>query len=293
MKKDFREFISTLNEELFTWGYFSDFKKAGEKTFMIKTQLSILNSLIGEDNIESRFMEIVKEYPQTRSVLPILIATRHSKIKQLKIMNTGSLESTSRVNLFDPMVVLDEEIEPELMHFFISSGLCELLKNSHIKNLVDYVFGIEVGMDTHARKNRSGDLMEDVVEEVLNDFVKENNNFAFIKQATAKKILDLMNYEVLVNVSNRIYDFALLNKKSNTLYLIEVSLYGSGGTKLKSVAGEFEKLNNYIANQKIEFVWVTDGAGWKTAENPMLEAFENNKNTFNLKQFNKFLGEIS
>ncbi|MFC1615075.1 DpnII family type II restriction endonuclease, partial [Patescibacteria group bacterium] len=62
---------------------------------------------------------------------------------------------------------------------------------------------------------------------------------------------------------------------------------------LKSVAGEFEKVNNFILNQNIDFVWVTDGIGWKTAENPMKEAFENNKYTFNLKQFRDFLKYIS
>ena len=43
------------------------------------------------------------------------------------------------------------------------------LKNKDIKNLVDYVFGVEAGLDTHARKNRSGDVMEDIVESIFKD----------------------------------------------------------------------------------------------------------------------------
>lgn len=293
MIKDFNEFISTLNEELFTWSYFSNFEKAEKKTFNIKTHLNILNSLVGEKNIEKKFVKIVTEYPQVREVLPILIATRNSKIKQLKIMNTETLKSASRVDLFNSKIELNNKQISELLHFFTSSGLGELLSKAKVNNLVDYVFGVEVGMDTHARKNRSGDIMEDVVNDILQNFVNKNTNYSFARQVTADKILKLMNYDVMVNVNDRIYDFALINNANNKLYLIEVNLYGSGGTKLKSVAGEFEKLNNYIVNQKIDFIWVTDGVGWKTAENPMLEAFENNDNTFNLKQFVMFLDELS
>ena len=39
-----------------------------------------------------------------------------------------------------------------------------MLQNHIINNLVDYVLGVEVGMDTNGRKNRTGDVMEDLVE---------------------------------------------------------------------------------------------------------------------------------
>lgn len=293
MKKNFKNFIATLNEELFTWGYFSDFKKVDKNVFEIKTLLNILNSLIGEEEIEDKFIGLLKEYPKTRSALLILIATRDKKIKELKILNTETLDSSSRWNLFDPEISLTSDMEIELKHFFVASGLKEVFVCSKIKDLTDYVFGIEVGMDTHARKNRSGDLMENLVYEVLEKFTEGNKQFHFIKQATAKKIREELNYEVEVNINDRIYDFALLDTRTNRLFILEVNLYGSGGTKLKSVAGEFEKVNNFVNNQKINFVWVTDGVGWKTAENPMLEAFNNNDYTFNLHQFNEFLESIS
>lgn len=293
MKKDFNEFISTLNEDLFSWDYFVDFEKAKENTFAIKLHLNILNSLLGETDIENKFIELIKKYPEVRSSLLILISTRTKKINEIKILNTDTLTSSFKSNLFEVSSELTKDDEVELLHFLRASGLKEIFENKYISDLNDYVFGVEVGLDSHARKNRSGDLMELVVHDILDDFVKKDTNFAFIDQANSKKIKNVLGYEVKKHINDRISDFALLNKKKNKLYLIEVNLYGSGGTKLKSVAGEFEKVNNFILGQDIEFIWVSDGVGWKTAENPMMEAFENNKYTFNLKQFKDFLLEIS
>ena len=42
------------------------------------------------------------------------------------------------------------------------SGLFDLLQNHLIGNLVDYVTGVETGLDSNGRKNRGGHLMEDL-----------------------------------------------------------------------------------------------------------------------------------
>lgn len=293
MQKDFKKFINTLNEDLFSWDYFVDFEKVKNKSFDIKLHLNILNSLLGENDIEANFLKLLKEYPEVRNSLPILISTRIKKLKDIKILNTETLTSEFRFNLFDSKKKLTKNDELELVHFFRATGLKDILKNKYVSDLKDYVFGVETGLDSHARKNRSGDLMELIVYDILDVFIQENLNFSFIKQANSKKIKEKLGYDVKRDVSDRISDFALLDREKNKLYLIEVNLYGSGGTKLKSVAGEFEKVNNFILNQDIEFVWVSDGVGWRTAENPMLEAFKNNKYTFNLNQFKEFLLEIS
>ena len=56
-----------------------------------------------------------------------------------------------------------------------------------MKSIVDYCFGIEVGMDTNARKNRIGQLMESIVENIIQKF-SEKNDLEFIYQATQKKL---------------------------------------------------------------------------------------------------------
>jgi type II restriction enzyme len=292
MKKDFKNFIETLNDEIFTWEYFVDFEKAKKNSFKLKIQLNILNALLGENDFDKKFIEIAQQYPEVREAFPILIASRLKKFKEIKIVDTISLKSLNRTYLFNSKVPLSEIQKEDLLCFMKESGLKEIFENKSVSSLEDYVFGVEVGMDSHARKNRSGDLMENIVDKILDSYCKRYNNFVYLSQATSKKIKEQLNRDVSIDKNDRIFDFALLDKGRQKLYLIEVNLYGGGGTKLKSVAGEFEKVNNYILGQNIDFIWVTDGAGWRTAENPLIEAYENNKYTFNLKMFKEFLEEI-
>jgi type II restriction enzyme len=57
-------------------------------------------------------------------------------------------------------------------------------------------------------------------------------------------------------------------------------------TKLKSTAGEYIELSRILKKQNINFIWITDGLGWKKSLNPLFEAFKNNDYTFNLELLN-------
>lgn len=65
------------------------------------------------------------------------------------------------------------------VYFMEETGLFNLLRNHIINNLVDYVMGIETGLDSNGRKNRGGHLMEDLVEQFIikAGFVKGINYF--------------------------------------------------------------------------------------------------------------------
>lgn len=53
------------------------------------------------------------------------------------------------------------------MTFGQRTGILDLLRNKIKGNLKDYIVGVEVGMDTNARKNRTGKIMESLVEQYL------------------------------------------------------------------------------------------------------------------------------
>ncbi|MBU4690222.1 type II restriction endonuclease [Mycoplasma sp. ES3157-GEN-MYC] len=50
------------------------------------------------------------------------------------------------------------------------TGFFKILERKEITNIKDYVFGLEVGLDSNARKNRVGKLMEELVENSLINF---------------------------------------------------------------------------------------------------------------------------
>ena len=72
------------------------------------------------------------------------------------------------------MVTVDDEItklgwyfeSPEKIYEFChQTELDKIFIDGKIKNLYDYVFGVEVGLDTNARKNRGGIIFARTISE--------------------------------------------------------------------------------------------------------------------------------
>ncbi len=152
MQKDFDLFISQLSETNATLHYFTDFEKVIRNTNKISIKLNQLNYLIGKNDLRSAIKELYEENPKVFEVLDILLAVR-TKDKKKTFSADGKL-----VLLESYFTSLQGVID-----FIEQSGLAEVFKNKNITNLADYVFGVEIGLDTNARKNRSGENMAQTV----------------------------------------------------------------------------------------------------------------------------------
>lgn len=284
-KAIFDYFINTLKKSIFTWSYFVDWDKINRNTKIIEKELNLLNYLIGKPNIEEEFTNLVNEYPSIKKAFPILLAIREKKLKDFQVIT--DVENLTYDDVYDIFYTnLPINSESRLLDFFRNSGLKYLLQNKKIKNLVDYCYGIEVGLDTNARKNRTGTLMENIVEKYLENFTTKFN-LQYIKQSTKIKIETKWNYSIIVDRYDRVFDFAIFNQDNNKIYLIEVNYYSGGGSKLKSTAGEYKDLYNFLKTQNIDFIWITDGYGWTYSKNPLFETFSNNDYVFNLEFVDK------
>jgi len=281
----FNYFIKTLKPSIFTWDYFLDWEKIKKNVRGIEKELNLLNYLIGKDNIEFEFLKLVNEYPDLKKVLPILVAVRAKKTKDINIIiNFENLAYKSVSSIF--LNNTTETDNDQLLRFFKETGLEEIFKDKTIKNLVDYTFGVEAGLDTNARKNRIGNLMENILDRYLKTFT-EKNQLELISQATKTKIQNAWNFKLKVDKYDRVFDFSIYNKKKSRIYLIEANYYSGTGSKLKSTAGEYRNLHDFLKNQNINFIWITDGLGWEKTKNPLFETFSNNDYVFNLELVNK------
>ncbi len=277
--KTFNTLKSTFQDSIFTWDYFTDFEKVKQNIRRVEKELNLLNYLIGKENIEDELIKLVREYPKVRAALPLLVAVRADKLRDMPIISDLSLlvaENKSDIFYGDTIN------EKELLVFFQNSGIKGILQNKNVKNLVDYCFGVEVGMDTNARKNRTGTLMENLVGKYLDGFCQKHKNFKFIDQATKEKIKQKFGYEIKIDKNSRRFDFALYDSTKNKLFLIEVNYYGGGGSKLKATAGEYQYLNDFLKEQGLTLIWITDGTGWLTALRPLEETFNHNDHVLNI-----------
>ena len=205
-------------------------------------------------------------------VLDILIAVRAKEKKQV-ISSGGEVLLISRYF----------ETPQGVTAFIQETGLKELFQSGRITNLVDYVLGVEVGLDTNARKNRGGKIMEETIRKAL-----LQTRISFKEQVSSSFYKELS----CLGKDKKIFDFVIETRHKT--YLIEVNFYSSGGSKLNEVARAYTKIQQKIQHLAgFEFVWITDGTGWLTAKNKLEEAFCLIPRVYNLSTFSLFLQELS
>ena len=271
-EEEFMVFISQLSETNASLGFWTDFEKIKHNVAKIEIKLNTLNYLIGKEDLRMAVTELWNNDRRVFDVLQILIACRKKDKKKVINANTGIVLLESYFTSIDG-----------IMDFLTGTGLAHFLKEDNVKNLVDYVFGVETGLDSNARKNRSGDAMEDTVELIIKE-----SGLDYRKEVMSKEWQILTN---ALGTDEKRFDFVITTKKKN--YLMEVNFYSGGGSKLNATARSFTEINNKLRNlTDFEFVWITDGKGWLTAKNKLQEAFYAIPNMYNLTTIKTFLNKI-
>ena len=272
-KRDFTEWLSKFKNSISNYSYFIDFDKAHRNVKAIKVELNILNTLIGSKNIENDFIALLGKYPETLKCIPLLLAVRTNEIFAM------DEEGEFLYSFKDMNYSVKQYVE-----FMRKTGLFDLLQNHIIHNLLDYVTGIETGLDSNGRKNRGGDLMEDMVEGYIKEagFVLDKTYF---KEMNLSKIEEHWDVD-LSAISNqgkteKRFDFVV--KTAEMIYAIEANFYGASGSKLNETARSYKTLALESKDiEGFEFVWFTDGAGWKRAKNNLEETFDIMERIYNI-----------
>ena len=271
--RDFNVWLAYFKKSISDYNYYTDFKKVYANVNEIKFELNMLNSLIGSKTIEADFEKLLTKYPEVLKCIPILLAVRSEEIEAVD--EDGAFTyNFSNANL---------SIE-QYKIFMKKTGLFELIKNHIISNLVDYVTGVETGLDSNGRKNRGGHLMENLVEGFIKKagFIKDKTYFKemYISQITEKWQIDLSAISNKGKTEKR-FDFVV--KTDNMIYGIETNFYSSGGSKLNETARSYKTLA--LETKTIDgfnFVWFTDGKGWKSARNNLEETFDVMEHLYNI-----------
>lgn len=271
MSKQFETFVSQLSETNATLDYFTDFEKIKSNISKISIKLNQLNYLIGKEDLKLAIDELFEENAKVFEVLDILIAVRKNK-------NAKTFDRNGNIVLLDSYFGSSDKI----YEFIEDTGLGDIFRNKNITNLVDYVFGVEVGLDTNARKNRGGENMSKAV-----SLIFDKANIYYKKEVNSSEFPEITS----LGADLKRFDFVIKTKVKT--YLIETNFYNGGGSKLNEVARAYSdvapKINQY---KNFEFVWITDGQGWLSAKNKLEEAFSIIPSVYNLKTINEFVDKI-
>jgi type II restriction enzyme len=274
MKRNFEQWMLTLKDNIADWNYYTDFDKVYKNTEKIKIELNLLNSLINSKQIEEDFIELVQNYPNVLKAIPILLAKRESEVKISNLSDEYVYNFSNRNYSIEQYVL-----------FMRKTGLFELLENHIISDLVDYVKGVEVGLDSNARKNRTGTLMENLVEDYLVSLglVKGKNYFTQYSSSDIKKYHGVdINIDIKEVKAGKRFDFVVVGD-DGVIHAIEVNYYSGGGSKLNETARSYKMLSQETKTiEKFNFIWITDGYGWHSAKNNLKETFDVLEHLFNL-----------
>lgn len=254
--RSFDDWFSTMRKSINTYKYYTDFEKVYKNAEKLKVEICILQSLVNSKNIENDFENILIKYPECLKAIPILLAVRQNEI-------FCKDDSSEIIYKFDER---NQSVE-QYKYFMRKTGLFEMLQNHVIANLYDYVTGVEVGLDTNSRKNRGGHQMENLVESYI-----KKSGIEYFKEKYSNWIKKNLGYN-LSAISNKRWDFVA--KMPSEVFVIETNFYTDGGSKLNETARSYKKIAEEVAQiENVNFVWVTDGEGWKKSKNGLEEIYK-------------------
>jgi len=273
--KDYQSVIDLFYNTLLltnrSFDFFTNWEKIKEKYQKYRIELNILSSLINDNDFDNTLRKILKDYPKVIPVIPLLVALRKSK---LSIIDNFHSESIKNFNYdFSARRLSNEELE-DFADFFAKTGLKKFFLKLSQKSIPDYYLGVEVGLDTHARKNRSGKIMEDYIHrKILQINTKLKNSFGIFTQKKYKFLKEKYGYGITSGLANRKADFLLI-RNDMKIIAIETNFYSETGSKPQEIVNSYIQRQNELKKFDIDFIWITDGIAWKKQRNQMNFAFE-------------------
>ncbi len=271
MKNDLEIFLNsvmTTNRQLEDY---VDWDKVKNNIENIEIDLATLDYLVKpkdekelDQKIETLFL---KHGEKAFKCLEILIAKRQDKKVNRFFYNLK--ENEINEYCFDT--------SQDVKDFIKKTKLINLFEN--VTNLKDYVFGVEVGMDTNARKSRGGKFNEQAIRTILG-----RNGYEFSEQ---KQLGKYMTEPISISkVDTKKIDF-IFNKDEQQIF-IETSFYNSGGSKISETLKSYADLNKNFDDDDNKLIWVVDGAGIKTIKKQLNEKWDD-LTIMSIKQFEEFL----
>jgi len=263
-------FFGTLAKTNRTYDYYVDWSKIRRKAQDIEDEIMLMNVLTKKPKEErkDKLIDLVTQYPRITEVIPIIIAIRDLEIM---VFDDESFET----KMFD--FQQEQENIDEIVEFCVKSGILDLFDT--IDNLFDYIFGVEVGLDTNARKNRSGKIFEKMVKDVLEDELKSMDELSITSQNVVK-------------LKRRKYADFTIQKNSEPILAVEVNFYCGTGSKPIEVARSYIQLERKLNEEGIQFIWITDGPGWMKMKNPLEDSMMNMDYVLNLEMAKEKIGTI-
>jgi len=257
----------TVIETNRTYDFFVNWTKVNQNREAFRYEVALLKSLRNSANPVIDLQNLLERYPEVVKVIPILLACRDGIIK---VLNSIDPDIEYKSYDFSKRRYDANEIN-DIVQFAKMTGLLDML--CQMESATDYLLGVEVGLDTNARKNRSGLFLEKMVGEVIEELAKRNPDLVWVEQKNFGYIESQFNVAIPSSLRNRKFDHVVINKGKATN--IELNFYGGTGSKPSEIISSYINRGEVLSSAGWKFVWLTDGDGWRSMRNPLRVGVEN------------------
>lgn len=260
-------FFNTLLKSNKTFDYFVDWDKVKTSIKKYLNEISLLNSLTKVDTIsrEEHFQNLLIQYPKVAETIPLLIAER---------------VKSGKIDIFDPNIEelitfefkrskVNKSNANKIVEFCRKTGILDLFQE--IKDIHDYLLGVEVGLDTNARKNRSGDIFEKMCQHKIKKLIA--NNYIVVDNDPNFSLYPIVSKERNRKNKAKTHD-VVVYKNDSPILIVECNFYNRSGSKPISIAESYIEMNRIAQKQKLIFIWVTDGKAWHQMKEPLLRSMK-------------------
>lgn len=162
-KKDIESVISLLKETINTFDWITDFDKCLSNTNKYDKLYNDVKKLINSEKFEVDFILEFQRNKNIAKVFALMLSLRDDKPKSFI-----SDKETNEVMSFDFKNCSNSA--SEYLTLIKETKLIEYLKEIDSFDIKSFIFGIECGLDSNARKNRSGKAMENFVKDYLQKY---------------------------------------------------------------------------------------------------------------------------
>lgn len=221
-------------------------------------------------SVKQRFVSAFDECADAMLLCPVIIAAS-TKNKSIVFRDEDDMFATTTYKWWSRNKISDNQMLGELLEQTGAAGHIKFLLDIGHCDIISYCSGVIVGMDTNARKNRNGKLMEQYCADIIEacGYSKTENiknamktPMSYIGQVSKKT---LQQYGVHVDIADdKRFDFAAFTDKS--IVLMESNFYANSGSKLDTICREYSEYGNIGTSddgRSVKFLWCTDGAGWE------------------------------
>ena len=261
------EFTKTLLLSNRSPDFLVNWAKIDENLEAYRPAVDSLSAIARSTDKRGAIAELVRSKPSVLPVLPLLVAWRKKKANVL--LERGDGTETSFELDFSGKRVPNAEEAHQVADFCEATGITRVISN--IGDLSAYIRGVEVGMDTNARKNRSGSFMEVRVVPLVRSALADVGAWKELEKQPFSRVCPKA-LEDRSDVGSRTFDFLATNGKRHVAF--EINFYDQVGSKPLEIVSSYLHQADQLGRYGWEFVWVTDGPAWKKEPLRMRDAFE-------------------